>query len=50
MLLDQSSQLKTFYEALKEQKAHNKDDILKDLILDSINFLKEAMKYILIFS
>ena len=42
MLLGQSSQLKAFYEALKEQKAHNKDDILKDLILDSINFLKES--------
>ena len=42
MLLGQFSQLKAFYEALKEQKAHNKDDILKDLILDSINFLKES--------
>ena len=41
MLLGQSSQLKIFYEALKEQKAENRDDILKDLILDSINFLKE---------
>ena len=40
LLLGQSSQLKIFYEALKEQKSENRD-ILKDLIIDSINFLKE---------
>ena len=40
-LLGQSSQLKIFYEALKEQKRKNRDNILKDLILDSINFIKE---------
>ena len=41
MLLGQSSQLKIFYEALKELKQDKREDILKDLILDSINFLKE---------
>ena len=41
ILLGQSSQLKIFYEALKEQEVNNLDAILKDLILDSINFIKE---------
>jgi len=39
-LLDQLAQLKIFYEALKEKKDGNKD-ILKALILDSINFLEK---------
>jgi len=40
MLLGQSSQLKLFYESLKEKKDENKD-ILKALILDSIHFLEK---------
>ena len=34
--------MKIFYETLKEQKKEKRDDILKDLILDSINLLKES--------
>ena len=38
--LSQSTQLKIFYEILKEQKTNNKDLQLKYLIYDSINFIK----------
>ena len=41
-LLDQSTQLKTFNEVFKDHKKKNKDDILKDLALDSINLLKKS--------
>jgi len=41
-LIGQSSQLKIFYEALKEKKVSNIDEIIKALILDSINLLKES--------
>ena len=40
MLLGQLTQLKTFYEVIKEQKNNSKDIILNDLIPDSVNFLK----------
>ena len=39
-LLGQLTQLKTFYEVIKEQKNNSKDIILNDLIPDSVNFLK----------
>ena len=39
--LGQSTQLKVYFEVYKEQKQNYKGDLLKDLILDSINFLKE---------
>ena len=41
-LISQLSQLKLFCEALNNHKAKNKDYILKDLVLDSINLLKES--------
>ena len=42
--LDQSSQLKIFFEALREQKTINRETLLKALILDSIDFIKENNK------
>ena len=44
ILLDQSSQLKIFFEALREQKTINRETLLKALILDSIDFIKENNK------
>ena len=43
-LIDQSSQLKIFYESLKEQKSKNREILLDSLVLDSIYFLKENNK------
>ena len=40
-LIEQSSQLKIFYESIKEQKAKNREILLESLFLDSIYFLKE---------
>jgi len=39
--LGQSTQLKVYFEVIKEQKQNYKGDLLKGLILDSINFLNE---------
>jgi len=41
ILLDHTSQLKIFFEALREQKEINRETLLKALILDSIDFIKE---------